>query len=200
MELDVAYNEGVPEVPILGIAHLEGFQLDLAGGVVEEESSQFSAPWMVHIEDNHEDGSEKRERGPSLGQHHWDQGRVIGHQELGIGDGGGGPIHDGVKYVDKVLGFLTLGGRGLYEDEWLNAGGQVVGIGHPKFQCQYFFGKGRRHNVSAKATRETNIHGVVDGTLEHITLLCFCLGSHRPPDRAEFREMVDLGEVLQRAH
>ena len=93
-----------------------------------------------------------------------------------------------------------LGGRGLYEDEWLNAGGQVVGIGHPKFQRQYFFGKGRRHNVSAKATRETNIHGVVDGTLEHITLLCFCLCSHRPPDRAEFREMVDLGEVLQRAH
>jgi hypothetical protein len=120
---------------------------------------------VIDIEDNHEDGSKVRETGPSLARRHWDQGRVIGDEELGIGDGGGGPSHYGVKDMDEVLGLFSFGGRGLDKDEGLNAGGQVVGVCHPKFQRQDFFGKGRRHNVSAKATRETNGHGVVNGTL-----------------------------------
>jgi hypothetical protein len=84
---------------------------------------------------------------------------------------------------------------GLDEDEGLNSGGQIVGIHHPKLRSHDFLGKGRRHNVRANATRETNGHGVVDGPLEDIALLGLGLGSHLPPDRAEVRDCVDLGEA-----
>jgi hypothetical protein len=65
---------------------------------------------MIHSEGNRDEGSQVRETGPSLTRRHWDQGGVIGYEELGIGDGGGGPSHHGVKYMDEVLGQRTFSG------------------------------------------------------------------------------------------
>jgi hypothetical protein len=131
---------------------------------------------MIHSEGNHDKGSQVRETGgPSLARRHWDQCRVIGYEELGIGNGGGGPSHHGVKYMDEVLGLFAFGGRGLDQDEGLNAGGQIVGICHPKFQRQDFLGKGRRHNVRAKATRRQM--AMASSTARWRTLRCCALVS-----------------------
>ena len=97
--------------------------------------------------------------------------------------------------MDEILGLLSLGGCRLDHDEWLNAGRQIIGVRHTEFQGQEFFGKGRRNNMCAKDARETNAHGDVDCLLEDVSLLCFGLGSHLPPDRSELRDGVDLGEA-----
>ena len=135
---------------------------------------------MVDGESDDEDGPKKRETRPSLALRRGDQGGVIGDEELGIGDIGGGAAHHGIVDMDEILGLLSLGGCRLHHDERLNAGRQIVGIRHPEFQGQEFLGKGRRHNMCAKDARETNGHGGVDRLLEDVSLLCLGLREPSP--------------------
>jgi hypothetical protein len=84
----MVHDEGMPQGTILHIAHLlECFELDLAGSVVKEEGAQRNSPRMIQIEEDYDEGPHKRETRPHLAWHQWNQGRVIGNQELGIGDG-----------------------------------------------------------------------------------------------------------------
>jgi hypothetical protein len=73
--------------------------------------------------------------------------------------------------MDECLGLFLFGGRSLDQDERLNASGQIVGVRHPKLQSQDFFGKRRSHNVRAISARDTDCHGLVNGALEHITVV-----------------------------
>jgi hypothetical protein len=80
-------------------------------------------------------------------------------------------------WTRQCLGLLLFSGRGLDQDERLNAGGQVIGVGHStKFQ-------GQRNCFCERDGRPvlqyvlnfhlgyTDCHRLVKGALEDITLL-----------------------------
>jgi hypothetical protein len=78
--------------------------------------------------------------------------------------------------MDECLGLLLPGGRGLDQDERLNAGGQIISVtSHPKLQGRDFLGESRRHDVSAISTRDADCHSLVNGALEDVCML-LCLG------------------------